>query len=102
MIITKCNIEYVILLFTREEGQSLTPQQNSGGMAYPSYPPIPLPLPPQNPYPCEGVRVLEGKGKGRDSLPQGYPCHSLLTVGTVLMTWLMKQLMIRPQASGSI
>ena len=27
----------------------------------------------QNPYPWAGVRVLEGKGKGWNFLPQGYP-----------------------------
>jgi hypothetical protein len=56
---------------------SLTPQQNPGGMVYPPTPPIPLPFCEGNPYPCQGVGVLEGKGKGKDLIPWGYPCHSL-------------------------
>jgi hypothetical protein len=57
---------------------SLTPQQNPGGMVYPPTPPIPLPFCEGNPYPCQGVGVLEGKGKGKDLIPWGYPCHSLV------------------------
>ena len=49
-----------------------------GGIPYPSYPLVPLPLPPQNPYPLWGVGVLEGRGKGTAFLPWGYPCQSLL------------------------
>jgi len=56
---------------------SHTPTSNPQGIAYPSYPSKPLPLPLQNPYPHTGVGVLEGRGKGTKSLPRGYPCHSL-------------------------
>ena len=28
-------------------------------------------------FPDEGIEVLEGRGKGPEILPRGYPCHSL-------------------------
>jgi hypothetical protein len=42
----------------------------------------PLPSPPRNPYPCEEVRVLDGKGEGKEFLPQGYPWYSLVSIQT--------------------
>jgi hypothetical protein len=57
------------------------PSQISQGVLVPLIPLVPqyypLPLPPQNPYPCSRGRGLGGKGKGIEKIPQGYPCQSL-------------------------